>query len=560
MKKTIKFKIMKKTSLLFIGIFLSMACGFSQKICPPGEDSITGTWTTGSTIRLFNSVFIAPGKSLTIQPGVTILICDTGTVTSKNPTGNRIEFDVLGDLYCKGTKSQPIVIKVNDSLINYNSYGSFGSYWNSMFCDTSCHEFLMTYTNMSNTGAATTSTSFSVLLGLYKAKAGKTVPFIDYMGGNGTNGGTLPHGKLVVENCTLHNTSDDAIYVQGGNFILANNVVYTEGQAGGDGFDIKSGSWGDICFNLNYSAYSNAFKLANTQGFNPAIDVVAYNNTIVNAGWRDSEVEGGSIYLQEGAICHVYNNLLVDCRYGLKNETDDGADTSSRWDYQYYYGESQVCVNQFQPYDSINPTTSTGTPDVVSGPHDVRGTTVFQNNPLFVNYPFSASEVVDTGTTIVGFFLNSTFDTSWNFHPYANSPLVGKGTANVNGHFNTNGIVFTENGGHGTYTSPKATTTPGAFAAVTQTTGTKEITLPDQSGLTIYPNPVKTDLTIAFYATSTETIIKIYSLLGQEELNEQITNNLGENTIVIPLTLAKGLYIIYVQNGNLSVTKKFIKE
>jgi len=635
MKKTIKLKCMKKTSLLFIGILLSMSNLFSQFVPPYGEDTISGVWKTGSTIKLFNSFVIPPGESLTIEPGVTIIICDTGgNFTTANPTGNQIEIDALGDFYCLGTAAQPITIKVADSLINYASFGPYGSYWNSIFTDTSCHEFIMTYTNISNTGAATTSTSFSVQMGLYKAKAGKTVPPIDYMGGNGQDGGLIPNGKLVVENCSIHNTSDDAIYVQGGNFIIANNIVYTEGQAGGDGFDIKSGSWGDICSNLSYSAYSNAFKLANTQGYNPTIDVVAYNNTIVNAGWRDNTVEGGSIYLQEGAISHIYNNMLVDCRYGLKVEVGDGPDLSSVWDYQYYFGQSQVCVNQFQPYDS---TSSEGTPDVVGGPHDVRGTLAFQNDPLFINYPFSSSEVVDTGTTVVGFFLNSTYDTSWNFHLQANSPAKGKGTLNITPHWSVTGITFTENGGHGTFKSLLPSTTPGAFGAVTLTgitvspskatvkitdstaltatvspkngenyvwtssnntiatvdslgtvkalkAGTASIyattvdnsfkdssviTVPSATiipsaieyGLTIFPNPVKTDLQIQFDASSDVTGITVTSALGQVLISENSSNNLGEITISIPVdNLPKGLYFINVKNGDLNASKKFVKQ
>src|SRR5208283_4153433 len=115
---------MKKRFLLICVMFVTVINAFSVTYTPPaGEDTVSGVWKTGSTIRLFNSIVIAPGKSLTIQPGVTVLICDTGTITSRNSSGNKIEIDVLGDFYCQGTPSQPITIKVNDSLINNKSYG-----------------------------------------------------------------------------------------------------------------------------------------------------------------------------------------------------------------------------------------------------------------------------------------------------------------------------------------------------------------------------------------------------------------------------------------------------
>lgn len=631
---------MKKTILLIFCTVLSVLSAFSTNtyVPPQYEDTVSGVWKTGSVIRLFNSILIPPGESLTIQPGVTVLICDTGTITSRNQSGNKLEIDALGDFYCLGTQSQPIVIKVNDSLINTNSYGPYGQYWGSIFTDTSCHEFIMTWTNMSNTGYVTTNTSYSVQLGLFKAAAGETTPEICYRGGMGVNGGVSPHGKLVVEHDTFHNTSDDCVYVQGGNFIIANNTVYTEGETGGDCFDIKSGSWGDICYNLVYNPNTNGVKLANTGGYNPTIDVVAYNNTILKAGWRRPNVKGGSIWLESGAIGHIYNNMVVDCRFGLKNsvETNGGADTSSRWDYQYYFGQSQVCINQYQPYDS---TTMTGTPDVVAGPHDVRATSLKNNDdPMFVNFPFVGT---DTSTVAgsVGFFLDSTFNLAYNFHLKAGSPAIGKGTTNVTGHWNTTGISFIE-GLKETFTSPLANSTPGAFGGpvtnivvsptslslnvdstkaltatvtpfnadtltytwtsrntaiatvddngnvkgiasgsvyivatsndnpnvrdsvnVTVSSGTAVLSVTEPSpAFTIYPNPVQSQLTLQFNATSEQTNIAVYSSTGQAVISKIVTNVTGENTMTLSVdSLPQGLYFIVIQNGGQVMKQKFIK-
>ena len=207
-----------------------------------------------------------------------------------------------------------------------------------------------------------------------------------------------------------------------------------------------------------YNPNTNGIKCANTLGYNPTIDEYAYNNTIINAGWRRPNVKGGSMWLESGAIAHLYNNLIVDSRFGLKNSTatNGGADTSSRWDYNYYFGHSQTCVNQFQPFDS---TTMTGTPYVVAGPHDIRGTVAGQNDPLFVNYPVTGADSSSTGG-----YLNSTYNSSWDFHLHTNSPAANSGTTNFTPHFNVTGLTFTE-GIQQTFYSPNPSATIGAMPA-----------------------------------------------------------------------------------------------
>ncbi len=495
---------MKKTTLLFLGILMSaMSAMYAGTYTPPQyEDTVSGVWKTGSTIRLFNSILIPPGKSLTIEPGVTVLICDTGTVTSRNQSGNKIEIDVLGDFYCLGTAAQPNLIKVNDSLLNPNSYGPYGQYWGSIFTDTSCHEFVFLYTDMSNTGYVTTSTSYSVQLGLFKAAAGETTPEICYRGGMGVNGGTTPHGKLVVEHNTFHNTSDDCVYVQGGNILIAYNTVYTEGETGGDCFDIKSGSWGDICYNLIYNPNTNGVKLANTGGFNPTIDINAYNNTIVKAGWRRPSVKGGSMWIESAAIGFFYDNLILDCRYGLKNNASSGgADTSSRWDYQYYFNHSQLGIDQEQPLADGGPT------DVVAGPHDVRDSSLKANSridPLFVNYTPGDSSVA-VGTQ--GFWLDSTYNTKYDFHLRKGSPAIGKGTTKVPSFWNVTPITFTEHN-PASYNSPAANATPGAFGVLGIQISPKPVTL--ANGKTVTLTATTTPDTLSYtWSTSNSAVATV---------------------------------------------------
>ncbi|WP_204278427.1 hypothetical protein, partial [Enterobacter kobei] len=83
----------------------------------------------------------------------------------------------------------------------------------------------------------------------------------------------------------------------------------------GDG-NIKSGSIGDIAYNLVIGATGNSFKTSNSGGLSPQSNMNCYNNTIINSGYRQANAgEGGSIDFENQGRGKAYNNLLVNCKY-----------------------------------------------------------------------------------------------------------------------------------------------------------------------------------------------------------------------------------------------------
>jgi len=375
---------------------------------------VSGVWEKGSTVTVNGHLVIPEGKSLTIEEGVTVLMNDT-------TLGQEIL--VYGNLYCRGTKSNPITITVPENL---RREGSFPRLWGGIICAPSCEELLMTYTNIAYTGYVTTETSPSVLAGLFKAEAGEGLPAINFR--NETN------GKLVVEHCTFNNLGEDGLYLEGGNYIIAYNTFYTSGETGGDAVNLKSGSVADICYNMVYSPNTNAFKLSNSGDRTPQCNPVVYNNTIVNCGWRRPKVKGGGIWLEAGVYALIYNNLHVNCRFAVKNSE---ADERSVYDYNYYYGYTQECVDNFQA----------GVADVVRGAHDVAGTLAGENDPLLVSYPL---DNLQTATA---------FDRSWDFHLKSNSPALTGAFTGFTPHFSTRGITIDGT----TYQSPAPASYYGAF-------------------------------------------------------------------------------------------------
>ena len=200
--------------------------------------------------------------------------------------------------------------------------------------------------------------------------------------------------------------------------------------------NFKSGCLADIAYNLIYSTNTNALKLSNTGDKTPQTYIIAYNNTMVNTGWRRPTAKGGSVWLESTVRADLYNNLFANTRFGVKRDPKKPEDSRSVYSNNWYYGFDQVTVNQFQPKG-----------DVVGGKNDIIGTTAGANDPKFVNYPVNTS------------VNNADFNITWDFHLQGNSPALGRGITNFTRHHQA-GIVM-KNGI--TYTSPAPATFVGAY-------------------------------------------------------------------------------------------------
>ena len=592
---------MKKSFLLLVSSFLlSMSSAFAADITigtPGGAGGVevNGIWAKGSNVIINDHVIIPVGGSLTIEEGVNVQIADTTL---------KIEFIVLGNFYAKGTKENPISISVKSDMVpaNVPSARPFPGFWGSILCDTTCSEFLMLYTNIKYYGAATSDNSPSVLLHLYKNASGETEPYINFRNHN--------NGKLVIEHCTFSNGMDDGIYIEGGNVIYAYNVLYQNGYTGGDATNFKAGSIADCAFNFYYSPNTNAFKLSNSGSRSPQANILVYNNTIVNAGWRRPTVKGGGIWYEAAVVAKSFNNLQINNRFGIKS--DGKADAASDADYNYYYGYGQNVVNNFTSVKGL----------FKQGAHDILGASAGDKDPLLVNYPLNT----DT--------MNSAYDQSWDFRLQANSPAVGKGTNSFVRHFGTTGITI----GGVEYKSPEPSTTIGAFGQVIAVTGitisdktaslkvgeTKtlsasvapdnadvltysfgsidaSIATVDQNGVvtgvkegttkiyattagfgdtcvvtvtaataiinvnkdnfSVYPNPVKSELFVQFGNTSKQSTILVYSVLGEVVMLKNINGSSDNNTVSLSVeNLKDGLYFISLQNAGQKITKSFVKK
>jgi len=96
-----------------------------------------------------------------------------------------------------------------------------------------------------------------------------------------------------------------------------------------------------------------------------------------------------------------------------------------------------------------------------------------------------------------------------------------------------------------------------SFPSCAFTVGVTNIPAIDNS-FSIYPNPATQNITINFISPSKNVSINIYDATGRLVKNMENVKS-GENTFDI-LSLENGLYLINVNDGKSSITKRFIKQ
>lgn len=415
---------------------------------------VSGVWEKNTIVNVSGQINVPKGKTLTIEEGVQIIFDDNGVGASHT----KIEFMVFGNLYCKGTTANPILFSVAQS--KRTAANIFAGLWGGIIATSDCAEMLFDHVIIEYTGAAVIADSPSAVAGIYTA-GGDATPHITT---NNVN------GKYVVTNSELRYGASDATYFMGGNIIVANNLFHANGYTGAEAVNIKAGCKADVAFNVMYSPNTNGLKLSSSGQDDTAgryqAQIKAYNNTIINAGWRRDGSKGGSAYIEKAALVGVFNNLIVNCKFKAMTPSwgtvsvTAGCDTRSIIDYNFYASGSQQSTlpqdvsagttTSFLGYTLTNKNIYPQSVDVHSLVSASAGDT--SRDPKFVNYSFNTDPLT-----------NYTYNTSWNFHVQAGSPVLTGAYSGTDSMatplFSSTGI--TVNGV--TYKSPAPASRFGAF-------------------------------------------------------------------------------------------------
>ena len=366
-------------------------------------------WTKDTTLG--ESVEIPVGTSLYIEPGV--------TVTWKSEVQVPVEIVVLGNLYCLGTAEKPVT---------FTSDTKKPGDWGGIICGYNSEEVVLNHVVVAYGGATPTESSASFQNKLFKTTIDGGVPAFHFCNVN---------GKFVMSNSFFHDNYNDQTYFTGGNGVIINNIFADSGNAadGGEAINVKAGCRLDVANNVIYNACTNAFKLSNAGNSEviPLTEMTAYNNTIINCGWRRSKnKKGGSVWVEKAAKPTFVNNLIYDSRYGLKQPKKDGADLAhSRLTPNYYYASTSTGVEQMAKDASLGIWFDT----------DIRSSVAGQFNPLFKRFTQSDKMNINCEIDDVAQGAPLPFDKTWNFEYQDNSPALSGGVTDFTRLF-PSGLAF----------------------------------------------------------------------------------------------------------------------
>lgn len=352
-------------------------------------------WTHDTTLN--ESVEVPEGVSLYIEQGVTV----TCSSSAKVP----VEIVVLGNLYCMGTADKPVVITSDTKK---------PADWGGIICGYKSEEVVLDHVELAYGGATPTESSLSFQNKLFKTEIDGGVPAFHFCNVS---------GKFAMTNSFLHDNYNDHTYFTGGTGLIYNNIFADNGNSadGGEAINVKSGCKLDVANNIIYNACTNAFKISNAGNSEavPLTEMTAYNNTIVDCGWRRSKnKKGGSVWVEKAAKPVFVNNLIYDSRFGLKQPKQDGADMEhSRLTPNYYFASTETGVEQMSKGASLGIWFDT----------DLKSTLAGQLNPLFKNFRQNDKMNINCEIDNVEQGAPLAFDTSWDFHFKEGSPALSGG-------------------------------------------------------------------------------------------------------------------------------------
>lgn len=462
-----------KTKAIFV--IAAAAMVFSLASCEKDPDQkepvepveaageVSGVWEAGSTVYVDGHIVVPEGESLTIEEGVTVIFSDAGV--GVNHTA--IEFSVDGNLYCLGTAENPVRLTVDESLRTADN--TFAGLWGGIVAGATCEEMLIDHTIIEYCGGQVIEGSPAAENGYYTA-GDDAYPHIT------TNN---VDGRYVITNSILRNGWSDAIYMMGGNAIIAGNIFSAIGYDGAEAVNVKSGCTVDVTRNIMFSANTNGLKLSSSDQseVRHQAKIQAYNNTIIGSGWRRDGEKGGGIYVEENADAGVFNNLLVNCKFRATTPAWEEPGSEDCYDGEHsmidynYYASGTVQSSIFyegQYEDDGEMLLYSGVKFPYEGyafNHEWYDTEKVDVHSVMAK---TAEEAASLDPKFVNFDLNMdpasyTFNDSWNFHLAAGSPALDASKTYTAGdrqpYFGTSGLEV--NGQ--TYTSPAIGAWFGAY-------------------------------------------------------------------------------------------------
>jgi hypothetical protein len=327
--------------------------------------TVKGTLQSGKTYYFRTDITVNAGDTLLMLEGSRLIALGDGKSTATSP-----QITCNGTFISLGTANNHNFITVPNELRNSSSIGK--GYWGGIQCGEKSGDLIIKWTHIEFAGGPAGPAADPAVYA-----AGDPRYSVVY---------TNINGNCIFEDNWVYGSTDDGMRVLHGHVSIMRNTYEANGKAGGEALNIKNGTIGDVAYNLAIGAATNGFKISNSGDGPVQTNVNLYNNTMVNCGFRQVKSgRGGSIDYEKGAQGKIYNNMIINCRFGLRVTTD--ADVAHiTYNNQFYYANDQRIIAQFNASDGVAKTMTA----------DLRSTTPGTNNPQFAKYDVSQFDYTKT--------------------------------------------------------------------------------------------------------------------------------------------------------------------
>ena len=261
-----------------------------------------------------------------------------------SPTG---WIHVLGTFFCDGTKANPNLFTVPPA--RRTGPGQWGG-----IVGDSCKYFEMKWTTILWAGGNNTAGHAYRTIDIYSDYQNKTT--------------------TVFTDNTVIGTVDDCIGLHGGSASILRNTIKWCGAPDGDNINVKSGTIGEIAYNLIWSSGGNGIKVNADPTLLRITNMCIHNNTIVAGGWRRVGELGYAILIDASARAQIYNNIMGDMYQELEITTKaDTVRTVHDNNLFFYSADSLKGLARYYPSDGVGRPATHDILDVTAGAVARRG-------------------------------------------------------------------------------------------------------------------------------------------------------------------------------------------
>ena len=364
--------------------------------------AVAGTLQSGKSYYFSSDITINQGDTLLMQAGSKLIAIGDGKTTATSP-----QITCNGTFISLGTSDKNNFITVPDNLRNTASIGK--GLWGGIQCGETSGDVVIKWTHIEFAGGPAGPAADPNVFA-----AGDPRNSLSY---------TNINGNIILEDSWIFGTTDDGMRLLHGHVSVMRNTFEVCGTTGGEGLNLKNGCVGDVGYNLVIGAATNAFKISNSGGGSVQNKTYLYNNTMLNSGFRQLKAgRGGSIDYEKGAQGKIYNNVIINCRFGLRL-TPDADVVNTTYNNQFFYANAQSLINQFYTVDGVG----------TKKDADIMSATPKDNNPRFRAYDVDQFDfsTVTPPLAMAAMPIAILTDMNYDFSLLQSSPAYHKGNATL---------------------------------------------------------------------------------------------------------------------------------